>query len=390
MRGVRSYFKSDLSTSLTVTELSGRGLGLAIVREKVEKLGGQTTLESQPAHDTTFRIALPFTLATFRDIPVRVAGHIFVLPTAHVAMAARIKPDVIKTAGNTETISYYGRAVSLVPLADILEMPRTTSSEYSDFMPAVILGSGEQHIAFSVDEVLDEQEVLIKSLDRPLVRVRNVEDVTILGQGKWCRCLTFPTCSKRRIVFGTRVVRPAALVDEPVAEHIKRRSVLVAEDSVTSRMLLKNILESSGFSVTTAVDDMDALTTLRAGEFDLVVSDIDMPRLSGLDLTAAIRADAGLGEMPVVLVTARDSREDRERGIDVGASAYVVNLFRPEQPVGCGQAAGVIMTPKPIRVLIVEDSPVTQELLEFILNSHPQMQVMARAANGEEALQAIA
>ena len=100
--------------------------------------------------------------------------------------------------------------------------------------------------------------------------------------------------------------------------------VLVAEDSITSRMLLKNILESAGYPVTTAVDGADALATLRTGEFGLVVSDIDMPRMDGIELTAAIRRDARLAALPVVLVTARESREDRERGIDVGANAYVV------------------------------------------------------------------
>jgi two-component system chemotaxis sensor kinase CheA len=318
-------FKSDLSTSAAVTELSGRGLGMAIVREKVEKLGGQIALESQPGRGTTFRIALPLTLATFRGILVRVSEHIFVLPTAHVAMAARIKPDTIQTAGNVETISHHGRAVSLVHLADILEMPRSAATTGSDFVPIIILGSGDQHIAFTVDEVLDEQEVLIKSQGKPLVRVRNVEGVTVLGTGRVVPVLNVADLLKSARRPGSRAPRTVLQTDEAaVPEQSKRRMVLVAEDSITSRMLLKNILESAGYSVVTAVDGMDALTTLRAGHFDLVVSDIDMPRMTGLDLTAAIRADARLSEVPVVLVTARDSREDRERGIDVGASAYVV------------------------------------------------------------------
>jgi len=318
-------FKSDLSTSLTVTELSGRGLGMAIVREKVEKLGGHISLESQPGNGTTFRISLPLTLATFRGILVRAAGQVFVLPTAHVAMAARIKSETIKTAGNTETISHYGRAVSLVHLADILEMPRTKATVSSDFIPVVLLGSGDQPIAFSVDEVLDEQEVLIKSLGKPLVRVRNVEGVTVLGNGQVVPVLNVADLLKSARRGGTGGGIALAQVEtKTTSEPNKKRTVLVAEDSITSRLLLKNILESAGYLVTTAVDGIDALTTLRSGHFDLVVSDIDMPRMTGLDLTMAIRADARFGETPVVLVTARDSPEDRERGIDVGANAYVV------------------------------------------------------------------
>ncbi|MCL6560510.1 MAG: response regulator, partial [Firmicutes bacterium] len=104
----------------------------------------------------------------------------------------------------------------------------------------------------------------------------------------------------------------------------KRKSVLVVEDSITSRMLLKNILESAGFDVKTAVDGVDAFTALRAEDFDLVVSDVEMPRMNGFDLTARIRAEQKLAQLPVVLVTSLESREDRERGIDVGANAYIV------------------------------------------------------------------
>jgi len=104
----------------------------------------------------------------------------------------------------------------------------------------------------------------------------------------------------------------------------KRKSILVAEDSITARTLLKNILESAGYNVKTTVDGVDAFTTLRTENFDLVVSDVDMPRMSGFDLTAKIRADKKLSELPVVLVTALESRQDRERGIDVGASAYII------------------------------------------------------------------
>lgn len=103
-----------------------------------------------------------------------------------------------------------------------------------------------------------------------------------------------------------------------------RKSVLIAEDSITARTLLKNIVESAGYDVKTAVDGLDAYTTLKTGKFDLVVSDVEMPRMTGFDLTAKIRADKEMSETPIVLITALDSREDRERGIDVGANAYIV------------------------------------------------------------------
>jgi two-component system chemotaxis sensor kinase CheA len=171
-----------------------------------------------------------------------------------------------------------------------------------------------------VDEVIEEREVLVKGLGRQLARVRNVAGAAVLGNGKVVPVLNPSDLVKSAVKAGVSPTVSTALGETPNG----RKSILVAEDSITARSLLRNILESAGYDVQTAVDGVDALTSLKAGEFDLVVSDVDMPRMNGFDLTAKIRADQKLGELPVVLVTALESREDRERGIDVGAHAYIV------------------------------------------------------------------
>jgi two-component system, chemotaxis family, sensor kinase CheA len=186
---------------------------------------------------------------------------------------------------------------------------------------AVVLSSGVERIAFVVDEVVDEQEVLVKTLGKQLARVRNVAGATILGTGKVVPILNAADLM-RSAVRASADWMPAAAGTGDLAEQ--RKAVLVAEDSITSRILLRNILEAAGYQVETAVDGIDAFTKLRGGEFDLVVSDVEMPRLDGFGLTARVRADSKLADLPVVLVTALDSREDRERGIDVGANAYIV------------------------------------------------------------------
>jgi two-component system chemotaxis sensor kinase CheA len=168
---------------------------------------------------------------------------------------------------------------------------------------------------------LDEQEVLVKTLHQPLVRVRNIAGATVLGSGRLAPILNVADLLKSARTSGGRAARGTAVV-KPAGAATK--SVLVAEDSITSRIMLKGILESAGYQVKTAVDGLEAFTLLRAERFDLVVSDVEMPRLNGFDLTARIRADQKLSELPVVLVTALESREDRERGIDVGANAYLV------------------------------------------------------------------
>ncbi len=315
-------FHSGVSTSPIITDISGRGLGLAIVREKVEKLGGAIALETDPGLGTTFRIVLPLTLTTFRGVLVRVEGQLFVLPTIHVERVLRVRKDEIKTVENRETIPVDGQAVSLVRLADALELPRKSApGDSGNTEQAVLLASAEKRIAFLVDEILEELEVLMKTLGKQLARVRNVAGATILGTGKVAPILNVPDLVKSA-ARAASAPAPAAVARPE--EAAKGKSILIAEDSITARTLLKNILESAGHQVTTAVDGVDAWTTLRTGPFDLVVSDVDMPRMNGFDLTAKIRADKKLSELPVVLVTALESREDRERGIDVGANAYIV------------------------------------------------------------------
>ena len=315
-------FQSGVSTSPIITEISGRGLGLAIVREKVEKLGGTVSVETMPDAGTTFRIILPLTVATFRGILVRLGEYLFILPAMYVARVLRVKPEEIKSVENRETISLDGAPVSLASLATVLDLP-LTGEKAAELLPAVLLAAADSRIAFLVDEVIGEQEVLLKGLGRQLSRVRNVAGATVLGNGRVSPILNVTDLLKSAVrIAASSPLRSGDSETGKSAERI--RSVLVVEDSITTRTLLKNILETAGYEVATAVDGIDAFTRLKTGAFDIVVSDVDMPRMNGFDLTAKIRADKELEELPVVLVTALASREDRERGIDSGADAYIV------------------------------------------------------------------
>jgi two-component system chemotaxis sensor kinase CheA len=316
-------FVSGISTSPFVTDVSGRGLGLTIVREKVERLGGVVSFETHANEGTTFRISLPLTLARFRGLLVRLADRLFVIPSLNIERALAITKSQIKTVENKETIQLQGQAVSLVRLDDVLQLPRQEPPRGSKKkLTTVVLVSGNARIAFLVDEVLHEQEVLVKSLGPQLCRVENISGATVLGNGKVMPILN-PLELMKSAVRATHV----AIKPEPVAGkkgEEKKKSVLVVEDSITARTLLKNILEMAGYVVATAVDGVDAFTQLRTNEFDVVLSDVDMPRMNGFDLTARIRGEKKFAELPVVLLTALESKEDKERGIDVGANAYLV------------------------------------------------------------------
>jgi two-component system chemotaxis sensor kinase CheA len=313
-------FATDLSTSPMISQLSGRGLGLAIVREKAEKLGGRVSVESRAGAGTTIRMTLPLALATFRGVLVEVASRTFVVPTAQVERVTRFSASDVRTVEGRDTLAHNGRALALTSLSQVLQLPEAPRAA-TNSTPALILGAGNDRIAFAVDAVLDEREVLVKRLSKPLVRVRNVAGATVLGNGEVAPILNVADLLKsaRRAPPSLRVVPAAA----PVASNEAKR-VLVAEDSITSRMLIKGILESAGYVVKTAVDGLDAFMLLRSETFDVLVSDVEMPRLNGFDLTARVRSDGALRDLPVILVTALASREDRERGIDVGANAYLV------------------------------------------------------------------
>lgn len=309
-------FQSGLSTSPMITDISGRGLGLAIVQEKVEKLGGVIVVETSPKQGTSFRFTLPLTLATLRGLLVCSEGHTLVLPIIHVERVARVSRSEIQTVQNRETIQLAGQTYSLVRLGQVLELP-LKNPEPPDRIFVVIVSAGDRQIACWVDEIIAEQEVLVKPLGPQLARVRNIAGATVLGNGQVIPILNVADLVKSAI----RAIDTAPAVVEALPNQHK--NILIVEDSITARMQLKNILELNGYAVTSAVDGLDALMMLRSQDFDLVVSDVDMPRLNGFDLTNRIRTDKQLADLPVILVTTLASREDQERGIEVGANAYI-------------------------------------------------------------------
>lgn len=311
-------FASSLSTSPEVTRISGRGLGLAIVREKVEKLGGSVEVETERGRGTTIRMLLPLTLATFRGILVEVSGHVFVVPTLDVERVVRVRREDVATVENRETLVVDGKAVAFARISDALGLPATSSASF----PALLVGGDERRIAFRVDRILGEQEVLVKALGPQLRHVPNIAGATVLGSGEVILILNVTDLIRAAAAFAGDVARSGSAA--PAAAGRRGRSVLVVEDSITSRMLLKNILETAGYDVRTSVDGQAAWMALMGGSFDAVVSDVEMPRMNGFALTAKIRSHARLQHMPVVLVTARGSEDDRRRGAEAGANAYII------------------------------------------------------------------
>lgn len=316
-------FRSGISTSPFITDLSGRGLGMAIVSEKVVKLGGSISVDSTPGKGTTFTILLPLTLSTFHGIPVRVQDQLFIIPTNSVDQAIRVRPGDIKTIEGSPAISLDGQMVGLVYMNDVLGIPyRRPKTEGDSTYPALVMGASMRRIAFVVDEVLGEQEGIVKDLTPILGKLRNLAGATILGTGKIVPVLNVPELFETAAQTSTDTSATVVL-DRMMPDETKTQSILVAEDSITARSLIRNVLETAGYVVQTAVDGQEALELLNKEWFDLLVSDVEMPRMNGFELTSRIRDDRKLSELPVILVTALESAEDRQRGLEAGANAYI-------------------------------------------------------------------
>lgn len=312
-------FHSGVSTSPIITELSGRGLGLGIVSEKVDKLGGQIAIESTPDRGTIFKITLPLTLATFRGIHVKVGGRDFIMPTHNVKRVMRVKKEEIKTVEDLDTISVDDHTLPLVSLAALLEIGQKGSPKEHDLVHAVIVKAAKTTIAFRVDQVLNEHEILVKSLGKQLSRVRNILAATVTEWGQVIPILN-PQDLIKSAIKG-KIPKMALQIHEEAES--KQAVILIAEDSITSRMLLKNILEVAGYVVKAAVDGAEAFSIFKTDPIDLLISDVEMPRMDGFTLTEKVRATPKGKDLPIILCTARESQEDREHGIEIGANAYL-------------------------------------------------------------------
>ncbi|MBV7272421.1 response regulator [Clostridiaceae bacterium UIB06] len=315
-------FKSSFSTSDIITDISGRGLGLAIVYEKVQKLRGFLDVVTERQKGTKFTIVLPITMSTNRGILIRISKQIFLIPTGNVEKVLRIKKDEIRVIENRPTILFNGLIIPIFNLKDALEI-RDNSNEDSSKEEIILLivGGIERSIAFSADDIIVEQEILVKRFNKQLKRVRNISGATILGSGQVVPILNVEDLIKTCVKIGNKSLD---IIKDKNEDGGEKKSIIVVEDSITSRTLIKNILETQGYLVKTAVDGLQGWNLLKSERFDLVITDVEMPKMDGFQLTSKIRGDNETTEIPVILVTSLESREDKERGIDVGASAYII------------------------------------------------------------------
>ncbi|MBI4786546.1 MAG: hybrid sensor histidine kinase/response regulator [Chloroflexi bacterium] len=318
-------FRSGMSTRTTITDISGRGVGMDVVRENVERLQGVIELESEIGQGTRFSLILPLTVATTLCLLAQAGGETLAIPLINIAHIVRVVAEGIGEAQGHTVIHDDGRPVLVASLAEVLGIPSSANSSPKKW--AVIVSSADKRAAFLVDALHGAQEVVVKNLPRPFLHVNHVAGAAILGTGQVSVVLNAADLLRSGSrVSGRVTLEPQTTAPTPKATPL----ILVADDSITTRTLEKNVLEAAGYRVRVVADGLEAWTLLQGnaqaldGGVRLLVSDVNMPRLDGFELTSRIRADDKLKNLPVILVTSLSSREDRERGILVGADAYIV------------------------------------------------------------------
>ncbi|MDZ8224892.1 hybrid sensor histidine kinase/response regulator [Nostoc sp. ChiVER01] len=313
-------FAPGFSTAPLVTEVSGRGVGLDVVQTNVEKLKGTIEVESFPGQGCTLRVNLGITLATAHVLIVQVNQMPYAIPVEFVQTACLIKSEEIFPLEGRDTIIRDSQPISIVQLADLLELPPMPSGLTQETaLSCIILQVGQVQLGVVVDALVDEQDVLIKPQSHLLKRVRNVSGATILGTGDVCMVL-----NPQDLVKSARSRSQSISSTQTRQLAPTKPTVLLVEDSIATRTQEKRILETAGYQVITAVDGLDGLNKLRSHTVDAVVSDVQMPNLDGLGLTAKIRQYQEYSELPIILVTSLASDEDKRRGAEAGANAYII------------------------------------------------------------------
>jgi len=336
---IQLIFVSGLSTSSIITDVSGRGVGMDVVRKNVESLHGHVDVDSKPGQGTRMTLVLPLTLATTQELLVQVGDQIYGIPISAVERIQRINPQDISTVEGKEAIVVDDEPISLVYLSDVLELSRREEEANADEkMSLVILSAGRKRIAFLVDGVVGQQESVVKSLGKQLSRVRNVAGATILGTGQVIMTLNSSDLVKsaRGLAGRTSIV---ARISQAKVKEVAQPTILVVDDSLTTRNLVKNILETVGYEIKVAADGVEALSVLQSDHCDLVVSDILMPEYGWLRVDGrAERATRSRGNTHYSGDSARVAGGQGARYRSRSRRLHRQEHLRSEDPVGCGRA----------------------------------------------------
>ena len=312
-------FRPGFSTAASVTDVSGRGVGLDVVRTAVERVRGRIDVSSEPGAGVEFRITVPMTLAVLPSVIVRAGGHEYALPIHSTVVVGHPQAaDELAVEGGS-AVRVGGRPYPITALASILGL-----EDEGGQGPVVVLAGTARRHAVRVEALVERRDVIVSELSPVLGRVELFSGVSIGADGSVLLVLDPGAVVDAVRRHAPMAIAPPAVTAGGAPRADARVRVLIVDDALTIRELQRSILERAGYLVSVAGDGEEALAALATLSIDLVLSDVEMPRMGGLELTAAIRAHPRLRSLPVILVTSRDSDEDRRRGLEAGADAYII------------------------------------------------------------------
>jgi two-component system sensor histidine kinase and response regulator WspE len=314
-----------------VTEISGRGVGLDVVQDMVRRVRGSVTVSSELGKGTRFELQLPLTLSVMRVLLVEVSGEPYAIPLAHIARTLKLPIGSIDSTEGRRHFDLDGERIGLVTAHQALGIgsPRPDDEQVS-----VIVLSGHGHrYALVVDRLLAERQLVVQPLDARFGKIPDVAAGALMEDGSPVLILDVEdlvrTIEKLVATGAVSDVGPRTQA-RPAA---KRQRVLVIDDSLTVRELERKLLASNGYDVEVAVDGMDGWNAVRTGGFDLVITDVDMPRMNGIELVTLVKKDPQLKSLPVMIVSYKDRPEDRRRGLDAGADYYLAKGSFHDDPL---------------------------------------------------------
>jgi two-component system, chemotaxis family, sensor histidine kinase and response regulator WspE len=311
------------STAQQVTEISGRGVGLDIVHNMLQNVGGTIHTTTKSGQGTTFYLQLPVTLSVLRSLLVEVQGDPYALPLSRVDSIFRVDRDQIKLSENRPYVFHNQKAVSLISAAQVLGLSTEDGTKGQQLTVVVIQDPQKGFHGLVVDTVLGEQSLVLRSLDKRLGKVTNFSNAALLNDGSPLLVVDMDDLLRsleKQLQQGQFASMHAAQSHTAIAE---KKRILVVDDSITVREMERKLLENAGYQVEVAVNGIDGWNALQAKTFDLLVTDIDMPRMNGIELVRRVREQATTQTLPTIIVSYKDRESDRQQGLEVGANYYL-------------------------------------------------------------------
>jgi len=322
---INLIFHPGFSTRKIITDLSGRGVGLDVVHSNLQSIKGQVSVETRVGEGSTFRMELPLTLVSDRGMLLRCASQLFAIPTNAVVRVLSISRDDIIDVEAGQAILFHNKPIALRDLSVVIGRPGHEINPHTD-LSVVVISKGWHSVALIVDEVIGEHEIVIKQLKAPLQSVPNIAGATLTGRGEVIVVFNALELVDTALQSNPRAFASAQSAQDEIAKTPAK--ILVVDDSITTRTLETNILEINGYSVVPCVDGREAWERIQTEKFDLIITDIEMPKMDGFELTDLIKQSEANKHIPVIIVTSLSKDKDKARGIEVGADAYIVkNAF---------------------------------------------------------------